>query len=156
MLGIELPWLNDINRPASTRRVPSVLTKDEVAGLLTVMEGETALLARLLHGTGMRLMEGMRLRIKDVDFDRHVIIVREAKGNKDRVVMLPRSLAPTLRWRCWPRVRAGRVQHHDPYPYPCPEDGSGRHGQSTEYAACLKRYQISSCQRPYLLTWSHI
>ena len=97
VLGIELPWLNDINRPASTRRIPSVLTKDEVAGLLAVMEGETALLARLLYGTGMRLMEGMRLRIKDVDFDRHVIIVREAKGNKDRVVMLPRSLAPALR-----------------------------------------------------------
>jgi integrase len=51
------------------------------------------LLAQLLYGTGMRLMEGLRLRIKDVDFDRHVIIVREAKGNKDRVVMLPRALA---------------------------------------------------------------
>ena len=62
-----------------------------------MMEGVTALLARLLYGTGMRLMEGMRLRVKDVDFDRHVIIVREAKGNKDRVVMLPRSLAPALR-----------------------------------------------------------
>jgi integrase len=48
-------------------------------------------------GTGMRLMEGLRLRVKDVDFDRHVIIVRGAKDNKDRVVMLPRSLAPALR-----------------------------------------------------------
>ena len=97
VLNIELPWLNDINRPSSTRRIPSVLTKDEVAGVLACMEGETALLARLLYGTGMRLMEGLRLRMKDVDFDRHVIIVREAKGNKDRVVMLPRSLAPALR-----------------------------------------------------------
>ena len=61
------------------------------------MEGETALLARLLYGTGMRLMEGIRLRVKDVDFDRLVIIVREAKGGKDRVVMLPRSLAAALR-----------------------------------------------------------
>ena len=61
-----------------------------------MMEGVTALLARLLYGTGMQLMEGMRLRVKAVDFDRHVIIVREAKGNKDRVVMLPRSLAPAL------------------------------------------------------------
>ena len=78
------------------RRIPSVLTKDEVAGLLAAMDGVTALLARLLYGTGMRLMEGMRLRVKDVDFDRHVIVVREAKGNKDRVVMLPRSLAPAL------------------------------------------------------------
>ena len=71
VLDSELPWFNEINRPARTRRIPSVLTKDEVAGLLAVMDGETALLARLLYGTGMRLMEGMRLRIKDVDFDRH-------------------------------------------------------------------------------------
>ncbi|OIQ71434.1 tyrosine recombinase XerD [mine drainage metagenome] len=56
-----------------------------------------ALLAKLLHGTGMRLMEGLRLRVKDVDLDRHAIIVREAKGNKDRVVMLPQSLALPLR-----------------------------------------------------------
>ena len=97
VLEIDLPWLTEINRPTRTRRIPSVLTKDEVAGLLAAMEGETALLARLLYGTGMRLMEGMRLRVKDVEFDRHVIIVREAKGNKDRVVMLPRSLAPALR-----------------------------------------------------------
>ena len=97
VLEIDMPWLTDINRPTRTRRIPSVLTKDEVAGLLAVMEGETALLARLLYGTGMRLMEGMRLRVKDVEFDRHVVIVRESKGNKDRVVMLPRSLAPALR-----------------------------------------------------------
>lgn len=56
-----------------------------------------ALIARLLNGTGIRLMEGLRLRVKDVDFDRHVIIVREAKGNKDRLVMLPRSLAVSLK-----------------------------------------------------------
>ena len=96
VLQVDLPWLTDINRPTQVRRIPSVLTKDEVAGLLAAMKGVTALLARLLYGTGMRLMEGMRLRVKDVDFDRHVIIVREAKGNKDRVVMLPRSLAPAL------------------------------------------------------------
>jgi integron integrase len=97
VLEEDLPWLTDINRPTQVRRIPSVLTKDEVAGLLAAMDGVTALLARLLYGTGMRLMEGMRLRVKDVDFDRHVIIVREAKGNKDRVVMLPRSLAPALK-----------------------------------------------------------
>ena len=55
------------------------------------------LFARLLYGTGMRLMEGMRRRVKDVDFDRRAVIVREAKGNKDRVVMLPHSFAPALR-----------------------------------------------------------
>ena len=97
VLGIDLPWLNNIGRPQQAKRIPSVLTKDEVAGLLTQMDGITALLARLLYGTGMRLMEGMRLRVKDVEFDRQVVIVREAKGGKDRVVMLPRSLAPALR-----------------------------------------------------------
>nr|WP_315205811.1 integron integrase [uncultured Albidiferax sp.] len=97
VLGIDLPWLGNVGRPQQTKRLPSVLTKDEVAGLLACLEGETALLARLLYGTGMRLMEGMRLRVKDVDFERHTIIVREAKGNKDRVVMLPRSLASALR-----------------------------------------------------------
>ena len=71
VLEEDLPWLTDINRPTQVRRIPLVLTKDEVAGLLSEMEGVTALLARLLYGTGMRLMEGMRLRVKDVDFDRH-------------------------------------------------------------------------------------
>ena len=97
VLGLDLPWMEGINRPTSAKRIPSVLTKDEVAGLLAQMDGLPALLARLLYGTGMRLMEGLRLRVKDVDFDRHVIIVREAKGNKDRVVMMPRSLIPALR-----------------------------------------------------------
>ncbi|MDD2925717.1 integron integrase [Rhodoferax sp.] len=97
VLNMDLPWMDGINRPAAKRRIPSVLTKDEVAGLLAQMDGVTALLARLLYGTGMRLMEGIRLRVKDVDFDRHVIIVREAKGGKDRVVMLPRSLVPAMR-----------------------------------------------------------
>ena len=76
VLEIDLPWLNDINRPTQKRRIPSVLTKDEVAGVLAHMDGPTTLLARLLYGTGMRLMEAMRLRIKDMDFDRHVIIPR--------------------------------------------------------------------------------
>ena len=97
VLQCELPWLDGVKRPSSPRRIPSVLTKDEVAGVLAYMQGGEALLARLLYGTGMRLMEGVRLRIKDVDFDRHVIIVRQGKGGKDRVVMLPRSLAPQLR-----------------------------------------------------------
>ena len=97
VLGIDLPWLDNIGRPQQTKRIPSVLTEEEVASLLAQMDGITALLAKLLYGTGMRLMEGMRLRIKDVDFDRNAIVVREAKGNKDRVVMLPRSLAPALR-----------------------------------------------------------
>lgn len=97
VLAIELPWLNGINRPTQKQSIPSVLTKGEVAGLLAQMDGEAALIARLLYGTGMRLREGMRHRIKDVDFERQVIIVRDAKGGKDRVVMLPRLLVAALR-----------------------------------------------------------
>ncbi len=97
VLAIDLPWMEDIQRPSRAKRIPSVLTREEIAALLARMDGVTALLAQLLYGTGMRLMEGMRLRVKDVDFDRRAIIVREAKGNKDRVVMLPQSLAPALR-----------------------------------------------------------
>jgi integron integrase len=97
VLGIDLPWLDGVNRPAQKRRIPIELTKEEVSTLFQFLDNDMRVLAQLLYGTGMRLMEGLRLRIKDVDFDRHVIIVREAKGNKDRVVMLPRSLAPRLR-----------------------------------------------------------
>jgi integron integrase len=97
VLDIKLPWMDGIRRPGYTKRIPSVLTTHEVARVLAALEGETALIARLLYGTGMRLMEGLRLRIKDVDFDRRAIIVREAKGNKDRVVMLPQSLASDMR-----------------------------------------------------------
>jgi integron integrase len=97
VLGVELPWMNELRRPTYVRRIPCVLTRDEVTALLDAMEGVLQLVAKLLYGTGMRLLEGLRLRAKDVDFDRGVIVVREAKGNKDRVVMLPRSLEAALR-----------------------------------------------------------
>lgn len=96
VLGMQLPWMNELQRPAYTRRLPSVLTPAEVGALVSNLPGEVGLVARLLYGTGMRLMEGLRLRVKDVDFDRNVIVVRQAKGNKDRVVMLPQSLVPAL------------------------------------------------------------
>jgi integron integrase len=96
VLGIELRWMKSLKRPSYTRRIPTVLTGEEVIALLGSMEGVTSLVARLLYGKGMRLIEALRLRVKDVDFDRHVIVVREAKGDKDRVVMLPRSLATEL------------------------------------------------------------
>ena len=89
--------MDGITRPSYARRIPTVLTREEVASLLGALDSTIGLVAHLLYGTGMRLMEGLRLRVKDVDFDRHVIVVREAKGNKDRVVMLPRSLAGPLR-----------------------------------------------------------
>ena len=96
VLGMDLPWMNDMARPTARPRIPSVLTIDEVAALLSHTQGETGLLARLLYGTGMRLMEGLRLRVKDLDVPRKVITVREAKGGKDRVVMLPQVLATPM------------------------------------------------------------
>jgi integron integrase len=99
VLALDLPWMDGIERPGYSKRIPSVLTREEVAALLGAMEPRIGLVARLLYGTGMRLMEGLRLRVKDVDFDRRVIVVREAKGSKDRVVMLPQSLIADLRER---------------------------------------------------------
>ena len=97
VLCIDLPWMQDLERPRYARRIPTVLTQQEIAALFRCMEGEVQLVARLLYGTGMRLMEALCLRVKDVDFDRQAIVVREAKGSKDRVVMLPQSLATDLR-----------------------------------------------------------
>jgi len=89
--------MNQIGRPPERKRIPVVLTVAEVQQVLALLPGVEGVLARLLYGTGMRLSEGLSLRVKDLDFDRHVVIVRSGKGDKDRVVMLPRSLAPALR-----------------------------------------------------------
>lgn len=96
VLKMDLPWMQEIGRPQSTQRLPVVLTVDEVRRTLTAMDGTTRLIAQLLYGTGMRIMEALRLRVMVVEFDRGVIIVREAKGGKDRVVMLPASLRGAL------------------------------------------------------------
>jgi integrase len=82
VLGLDLPWLTEVSRPSRAKRLPSVLTREEVASLLAVLSSEVGLVAHLLYGTGMRLMEALRLRVKDVDFERHAIVIREAKGNK--------------------------------------------------------------------------
>jgi integron integrase len=97
VLCLDLPWLDEIGRPKSRVRLPVVLTPDEVSRVLLALEAPHRLLAQLLYGTGMRIMEGIRLRVKDVDFERQALVVREGKGAKDRVVMLPASLAPALR-----------------------------------------------------------
>jgi integrase len=89
--------MTEIGRPRSQRRLPVVLSKDEIARVLALLEGEHQLLAQLLYGTGMRISEGLQLRVKDVDFEHQAIVVREGKGNKDRVVMLPQALAAALR-----------------------------------------------------------
>ena len=96
VLRIDLPWMENVVRAKRPRRVPVVLALDEVARLLAAMDGRTWLLASLLYGTGMRLMECLRLRVKDVDFARNEIVVRDGKGGKDRRTMLPRTLVEAL------------------------------------------------------------
>lgn len=92
VLGVELPWLNEVVRAKPSRRVPTVLTVSEASRLLACMEGTHGLMASLIDGTGMRLMECIRLRMKDVDFERREIVIRNGKGGKDRVTMLPARL----------------------------------------------------------------
>ena len=122
VLGLDLPWLGEIGRPKSRQRLPSVLTQAEVAHLLLTIDPEHRLFARLLYGTGMRIMEAARLRVKDVDFERRALVVREGKGAKDRVVMLPASLVQALRAQLtearavWAADReAGRPGVHMPH-----------------------------------------
>ena len=97
VLGQQLPWMDEIVRPRSDTRLPVVLAHDEVARVLAALDVEHRLFGQLLYGTGLRLLEGLRLRVKDIDFARRAIIVREGKGSKDRVVMLPASLEQPLR-----------------------------------------------------------
>jgi integron integrase len=91
-----LPWLDDVVRAKQPERLPLVLSRGETQGLLAQLSGEVALIAGLLYGSGLRLMEALRLRVKDVDFQRCAILVRDGKGMKDRVTMLPQALRPAL------------------------------------------------------------
>ena len=97
VLGVELPWMETVVRAKRPQRVPVVLSRDEVARLLAMMDGRFGLMASLLYGSGMRLMECVRLRVKDVDFELNQICVRDGKGGKDRHVPLPQRLREALR-----------------------------------------------------------
>ncbi len=105
VLGTEVAWLEGVTRAKRPRRLPVVLSKPELQSLLAQLrpESEVSLVVRLLYGTGMRILEGLRLRVKDVDLGRREIVIREGKGNKDRVTVLPASLVEPLRahleWR---------------------------------------------------------
>ncbi|PJI98866.1 phage integrase family protein [Acidovorax sp. 69] len=92
VLGIDLPWLDEVVQAKTPKRLPVVLTPGEVRALLLHMQGTTGLIAQLLNGTGMRLLEALRLRVKDVEFARREIVIREGRGNKDRVTVLPENL----------------------------------------------------------------
>ena len=97
VFGQTLPWLDNVTQARAPKRLPVVLTVMEVQAVLGEMTGTYKLIAGLLYGAGLRLMEAVRLRVKDVEFTRGEIIVREGKGFKDRVTMLPQSVAQPLR-----------------------------------------------------------
>lgn len=97
VLSIELPWLDGVIRATPSRRLPVVLSRAEVKAILASLDGTPWLVANLFYGGGLRLMEGVRLRVKDVAVDRGEIIVRDSKAGKDRATVLPVALDPPLR-----------------------------------------------------------
>jgi len=97
VLGQPLPWLDELERAKRPARLPTVLTREEVERLLAAMRGTKWLMASLLYGSGLRLTECLKLRVKDIDFGYGQILVRDGKGAKDRVTMLPASLVEPLK-----------------------------------------------------------
>jgi len=133
VLGIQLPWMNDIVRAKLPKRLPTVLTSDEARSLLSRVLDEHGLMARLMYGTGMRVTECLSLRVKDLDLDRRQIVVRHGKGGKDRVTMVPASLLDDLRdqlgaslavWRCDRRRNVAGVEM--PFAYERKNPAAGR------------------------------
>jgi integron integrase len=96
VVGVELPWIDDVVRARVPRRVPVVLTHEEATAVLRELHGHDRLLASLMYGSGLRLMESLRLRVKDIELKRRELIVRDGKGGKDRVTVLPGSLVAPL------------------------------------------------------------
>ena len=107
VLGVELPWLDDIVRAKRPERLPIVLSRDEVRALIQRLDGAPRLMACLLYGAGLRVMECCRLRVQDVDFGSNQIVVRGGKGDKDRTTMLPTMAKADLAGH----LAAVRAQH---------------------------------------------
>lgn len=97
VLGRPLENIGEVKRARMPERLPTVFTRDEVKVILAHLDGTKWLMASLLYGAGLRLMECLRLRVKDIDFSTNQITIREGKGNKDRVTMLPRILKDALK-----------------------------------------------------------
>ena len=110
VLKVQLDWIDGFERASRPPRVPVVLSKTEVQRVLAAVPSNYQLFCRLLYGTGLRLMEGLRLRVKDIDFERRQIVVRDGKGFKDRVTMLPESLVEPLRAQL---IRAKALHERD-------------------------------------------
>lgn len=142
VLQMEVPWLDKVVRAKRPQRLPVVLTRQEVRVVFEQMSGIYGLMAALLYGTGMRLMECVRLRVKDVDFERGEILVRDGKGAKDRVTMLPASVVEDLRIHLTRRRKLFEEDKHlgkaavyspdalarEDFPSPQPSPHAGRGG----------------------------
>ena len=96
ILNIDVGWLENIDRARKPAKLPTVLTQDEVSRVLEQLHGPNYLMCAILYGGGLRLMECLHLRVKDLDFEYKTITVRDGKGNKDRITILPESLLPPL------------------------------------------------------------
>ena len=107
LLGVELPWLDEVVRARRPERLPVVLTRDEVRAVLGRLDGPARLMPCLLYGAGLRVLECCRLRVQDVDFAANQIVVRGGKGVKDRVTMLPAVTKPDLARH----LEGARAQH---------------------------------------------
>jgi len=97
VLEIQLLWLDNVTQAKAPKRLPVVLMVSEVQAVLAQLRGTHLLIVSLLYGKKMRLMEAVRLRVQDVEFARHEILVREAKGFKDKVTILPQTVVVTLK-----------------------------------------------------------
>ena len=107
VLGVELPWLDGLVRAKPPQLLPAVLTREEVRTVLGRLDGVPRLMALLLYGAGLRLLECCRLRVKDVDFGTNQVVIRDGKGGKDRVTMLPAAAKVELATH----IERGRGQH---------------------------------------------
>ena len=96
VLGRPLDWVERVQRAKKSSRLPVVFTKDEVKKVISHLDGTRWLMASLLYGAGLRLMECVRLKVKDIHFAKNQITVRDGKGSKDRITMLPRRLKEPL------------------------------------------------------------
>lgn len=97
VLKVSLPWLKSVIRATRPKRLPTVLTREEVRRVLVHLDGMHGLVAKLLYGSGLRLLEALRLRFKDVDLARRTLMIRDAKGAKDRITLIPDSLVEEIR-----------------------------------------------------------
>jgi len=107
LLGVDLPWLDNLVRARKPIRLPVVMTRQEVTALLSQLKGTPALMARVMYGGGLRLLETCKLRLKDVDLATSTLTIHRAKGDKDRVTIIPASLKDQLA----AQIERSKAQH---------------------------------------------